>query len=82
MTKQNLAGDLARDFKCHYRKHKWKREFINLLAQAMTASSNRRLSLTNSDYKVQMLNTVGNQPERLLVLINFLLFIKQGRLYS
>lgn len=44
MTKQNLAGDLARDFKCHYGEHKWKREFINLLAQAMTASSNWRLS--------------------------------------
>ena len=32
--------------------------------------------------KVQMLNTVGNQPERLLVLIESLLFLKQDGLFS
>jgi len=39
-TKKNLPGDLARGCKCHHGERKWKREFINLLDQAMTAPSN------------------------------------------
>lgn len=32
--------------------------------------------------KVQMLNAVGDQPKRLIVLIDSLLFLKQGGLFS
>lgn len=77
MTK-NLPGDLAGGCECCYGERKRKREFLTLPARAL-GDEGRQTPILG---KTQTLNSAGNQPERLLGLIDALLLLKQGRCFS